>query len=126
VAGGAFFSLGVADAKALIEKMVSNQGWKDERLQPHKRRMHSLNEADMIVAKMNVLAKKLEQYEKMSTQDIVQSLDSHMICEVCGESGHSGNHFPRLMKISTSSTMIMVFANQINDRISAPILKVTF
>ena len=32
VAGGAFFSLNVTDAKALIEKMVSNQGWSDERL----------------------------------------------------------------------------------------------
>ena len=31
-AGGAFFSLNVTDAKALIEKMVSNQGWSDEQL----------------------------------------------------------------------------------------------
>jgi len=46
--------------------MVSNQGWNDERLQPRKRGMHSLKEADMIVAKMDVLAKKLEQYKKMS------------------------------------------------------------
>ena len=30
----------------------------------------------------------------------------------------------RLVKISTSSTMILVFANQIKDGISAPILKV--
>jgi hypothetical protein len=29
-AGGAFFSLSVADAKTLIEKMVSNQGWSDD------------------------------------------------------------------------------------------------
>ena len=93
-AGGAFFSLGVADAKALIEKIVSNQGWNDERLQPYKRGMHSLKEADMIVAKIDVLAKKMEQYERMSTQEAVQSLDSHMTCEVCGESGHSSNHSP--------------------------------
>ena len=33
--GGAFFSLGVADAKAMIEKMVFNQRWNDERLQSH-------------------------------------------------------------------------------------------
>jgi len=43
-AGGAFFSLSVADAKTLIEKMVSNQGWSDDRLQPHKRGMHSIKE----------------------------------------------------------------------------------
>jgi hypothetical protein len=36
-AEGAFFSLNVTDAKALIEKMVFIQGWSDERLQPHKR-----------------------------------------------------------------------------------------
>jgi len=36
IAGGAFFSLSVADAKMLIEKMVSDQGWSDNRLQPHK------------------------------------------------------------------------------------------
>ena len=36
--GGAFFSLNVTDAKALIEKMVSNQGWSDEQLQPYKTR----------------------------------------------------------------------------------------
>ena len=34
--GGAFFSLSVADAKTLIEKMVSKQGWSDDRLQPRK------------------------------------------------------------------------------------------
>ena len=31
-AGGAFFLLSVVDAKTLIEKMVSNQGWSDDRL----------------------------------------------------------------------------------------------
>ena len=35
-ASGAFFSLSVADAKTLIKKMVSNQGWSDDRLQPCK------------------------------------------------------------------------------------------
>jgi hypothetical protein len=30
--GGAFFSLSVADVKTLIEKMVSNQGWSNDRL----------------------------------------------------------------------------------------------
>jgi len=31
-AGGAFFSLIVNGAMALIEKMVSNQGWSEDRL----------------------------------------------------------------------------------------------
>jgi hypothetical protein len=34
-AGGAFFSPTVDRAKTLIQKMVSNQGWNDERFQPH-------------------------------------------------------------------------------------------
>jgi hypothetical protein len=33
-AGGAFFSLTIDRVKTLIEKMVSNQGWNEERLQP--------------------------------------------------------------------------------------------
>jgi hypothetical protein len=35
-AGATFFSLSVVDAKILFKKMVSNQGWSDDRLQPHK------------------------------------------------------------------------------------------
>ena len=56
-AGGAFFSLSVADAKTLIEKMVSNQGWSDDRLQPRKRGMHSIKEIDILAAKMDLLTK---------------------------------------------------------------------
>src|SRR6185312_4179810 len=33
-AGGDFLDLTIAKSKALVEKMVSNQGWSDERLQP--------------------------------------------------------------------------------------------
>jgi hypothetical protein len=35
--GGAFLSLTIAQATALVEKMVSNQGWNEECLQTHKR-----------------------------------------------------------------------------------------
>ena len=35
--GGAFLSLTVPGATALVEKMASNQGWNEERLQTHKR-----------------------------------------------------------------------------------------
>ena len=54
-AGGAFLSLSVVDAKSLIEKMVSNQGWSDDRLLPRKRGMHSIKEIDMLAAKMDLL-----------------------------------------------------------------------
>ena len=33
-AGGAFFSLAIERATSLIEKMISNQGWNDDGLQP--------------------------------------------------------------------------------------------
>ena len=39
-AGGAFLNLTIAKSKALVEKMVSNQGWSDERLQPPLQEIH--------------------------------------------------------------------------------------
>ena len=41
-AGGAFLDLTVAKSKALVEKMVSNQGWSDERLQPRTKGTHTI------------------------------------------------------------------------------------
>ena len=49
-AGGAFLSLTLPRAIALVEKMASNQGWSEERLQPCKRGgMHQVKEVDMCV-----------------------------------------------------------------------------
>jgi hypothetical protein len=61
-AGGAFFSLTIDRAKTLIEKMVSNQGWNDECLQPRQRGMHTIKEADMLAAKLDLLLKKIEEH----------------------------------------------------------------
>jgi hypothetical protein len=36
-AGGAFLSLDLRDAIALVEKMASHQSWNEERTQPRKR-----------------------------------------------------------------------------------------
>ena len=91
---GALFSLSVADAKTLIKKMVSNQGWSDDRLQPHKRGMYWIKEIDMLTAKMDLLTKWVEHYEKVSAQETLKAMDSHMTCEVCGDVGHSGNSCP--------------------------------
>ena len=62
VVGGAFLSLTITQAIALVEKMDSNQGWNKERLQPHMRGggMHQLKEVDMLSTKMNLLMKRLE------------------------------------------------------------------
>ena len=62
VAGGAFFSLTIERATSLIEKMVSNQGWSDDRLQPRQRGTHSVKEADMLAMKIDLLLKKFENY----------------------------------------------------------------
>ncbi|KAK3120032.1 hypothetical protein QOZ80_9AG0679840 [Eleusine coracana subsp. coracana] len=89
-AGGAFFSLTVSKAKDLIEKMVSNQGWNEERLQPRQRGMHSVKEVDMLAAKIDLLMKKMDD----QVNGEVKALDAHMTCEVCGNTGHSGNDCP--------------------------------
>ena len=57
--GGAFLDLTIAKAKELVEKMVSKQGWSDERLQPHTRVTHTVKETDIIIAKLDLLLKHL-------------------------------------------------------------------
>jgi hypothetical protein len=52
--GGAFFSLQVPATKELIEKMVANQGWDEDRLQPRTRGVHQVDGIDMIAAKMDL------------------------------------------------------------------------
>ena len=63
-AGGAFLDLTIAKSKALVEKMVSNQGWSDERLQPCTKGTHTIKKADMIIAKRDLLLKHLGERAK--------------------------------------------------------------
>ena len=60
-AGGAFLSLTLVTT-TLVEKMASNQGWNEERVQTRKRGggMHQLKEVDMLSTKMDLLMKKLK------------------------------------------------------------------
>ena len=62
-AGGAFLDLTIAKSKAkeLVEKVVSNQGWSDERLQPRTKGMHTVKETYMIATKLDLLIKKMEE-----------------------------------------------------------------
>jgi hypothetical protein len=87
-ARGAFFSLQVPVTKELIEKMVANQGWDGDRLQPYTRGVHQIDGIDMLPAKMDLLVKKLEASSNMET---AKNMDAHMTCEVCGNVGNSGN-----------------------------------
>jgi hypothetical protein len=61
--GGAFLSLTINQATALVEKIASNQGWNKERTQTRKRGggMHQLKEVDMLSAKMDLLMKRLDE-----------------------------------------------------------------
>ena len=81
-AGGAFFSLTIERATSLIEKMVSIQGWSDDRLQPRQRGMHSMKEADMLAMKIDLL-KKFEDYSQDKAQlQTLQTLETRMTCRV--------------------------------------------
>ena len=56
--------------------------------------MHSIKEVDMLAAKMDLLAKRVEHYEKISAQETLKAMDSNMTYEVCGDVGHLGNLCP--------------------------------
>jgi hypothetical protein len=60
VAGGSSFTLSIDEARTLVEKMASNQSWDEECTQTHTRKVHLLEEVDMLTAKIDLLMKKLE------------------------------------------------------------------
>ena len=61
-AGGAFFSLTVNGATALNEKMVSNQGLSEDKLQTQEDSMHTVEKADMLAVKLDLLIKRLDKH----------------------------------------------------------------
>ena len=77
----------------------------------------------MLAAKMDLLTKRVEHYVKVSAQETLKAMESHMTCEVCGDVGHSGSSYPETQEASTSSTPKMGFVHNIKDGISAPIIK---
>ena len=95
-ASEAFFSLTPERATSLIEKMVSNQGWSDDRFQSRQWGMHTVKETYMLAVKIDLLLKKFEGYLQDKAQmQTIQALDARMTCEVCGNTGHSGNNCPK-------------------------------
>ena len=95
-AGRAFLLLTIPATTALVEKMASNQGWNEERLQTCKRGggMHQLKEVDVLSAKMDLLMKKLKDRAN-EKQEVMHIHDSRMTCEECGNTGHSGSNYPK-------------------------------
>ena len=59
--------------------------------------MHTVKEADMLAAKMDLFLKRLDEsaVDKEAMKSTVQAMDSHITCEVYGEVGHSGNDCPK-------------------------------
>ena len=55
--------------------------------------MHKLKEVDMLSAKMDLQMKKLEDRAN-EKQEVMHIHDSHMTCEVCGNTRHSGSNCP--------------------------------
>ena len=52
-----------SDANRPIEKMVSNMGWSEERLQTHQRGMHTIKGTEMLAAQLDLLMKRLDNHE---------------------------------------------------------------
>ena len=57
--------------------------------------MHELKEVDMLSAKIDLLMKKLEDRANKK-QEVMHIHDSHMTCEECGNTRHSGNNCPKI------------------------------
>jgi hypothetical protein len=87
---GSFFALSIVDARKLVEKMASNQSWHEERTQNHTRKVHQLEEVDMLTTKIDLLMKKLEN----SGLDHLKMVNARVACEECGETGHMGINCP--------------------------------
>jgi hypothetical protein len=85
-AGGAFLSLTIPQAIALVEKMASNQGWSEERIQTRKRGggMRQLKEVDILSGKMDLLMKRLDERAN-ENNEVMHIHDSCMTCEKCGD-----------------------------------------
>jgi hypothetical protein len=91
--GGAFLSLTINQATTLVKKMTSNQGWNEERTQTRKRggHMHQLKEVDMLSAKIDLLMTRLDE-RAGEKKEVMHIHDSHMTCEECRDTGHSGSN----------------------------------
>ena len=63
--------------------------------------MHTMEKMDMLATKLDLLIKRLDKHDatKEITYDTVQALDSHMTCEVCGNTDTRGTAAPKPMKM---------------------------
>jgi hypothetical protein len=89
-AGGSFFTHTIEEARKLVEKMAFNQNWDEELTQTHTRKVHQLEEVDMLTAKIDLLMKKLEN----PGLDHLKMVDARVTCEDYRETCHMGINWP--------------------------------
>jgi glutaredoxin-related protein len=85
-AGGSLFNLSIEEAHKLVEIMASNESWDEEHTQTCTRKVHQLEEVDMLTAKIDLLMKKLENLGL----DHLKMVDARVTCEECEKTRHMG------------------------------------
>jgi hypothetical protein len=68
----------------LVEKMASHQSWDEELTQTRTRKVHQLEEVHMLIAKIDLLMKKLEN----PGLDHLKMVNAQVTCEECRKMGH--------------------------------------
>jgi hypothetical protein len=94
---GGILSLTLNEATTLVDKMVANYGWGEERSPSKQEDMHTMKQTDVLVTRIDLLLKRLNERaaEKREMYGTIKAMDSHMMCEVYGGVGHSGNDCPK-------------------------------
>ena len=126
-AGGAFLSLKLSDAKALVEKMASNSTCNEELTQPWKKGggINYRKEADMVTTKLDLIMKKLD----IKKKEVMHINDSHMTCEECGHYVNLAVSCPTLQEdvnfINNNTTIILNKIKGGTNNLDKVITKVT-
>jgi hypothetical protein len=83
--------------------------------------MHTVKEMDMLATKIYLLLKKFDERATEVPQGTVKTMDSQMMCEVCGNVGHLGNDCPdtrekkhRTSTMGTTSKEVITMAGTTN------------
>ena len=98
--------------------------WSDDRLQPRKRGMHSIKEINRLAAKMDLLAKRVEHYEKVSAQETLKAMDPTWLVKSMEMLDIRAIPAPKPKRTSTSSTPTTCSVNNnIKAGISALIIR---
>jgi len=77
--------------------------------------MNQLKEVDMLSAKLDLLMKKLDD-RAGDKKEVMHIYDSHMTCEECGDTGHSGNHYLEMLE----DVNYIIIINNNNNNFNRP------